>query len=70
MAEQDRDYLTASEVAAALDLPLRTVQYRLRRGLMRGVAVNRRLWLVPRAEVERWRGEGKLRPGPKPRSEE
>ena len=70
MAEQERDYLTASEAAAALGLPLRTVQYRLRRGLMRGVAVNPRLWLVPRAEVERWQRQGKLRPGPKPRSAE
>ena len=70
MAEQERDYLTASEAAAALELPLRTVQYRLRRGIMQGVPVNARLWLVPRAEVERWRGQGKLRPGRKPRSAE
>ena len=70
MSEHERDYLTASEAASMLGLPLRTVRYRLQRGIMRGVAVNPRLWLVPRAEVERWRGEGKLRPGPKPRSAE
>jgi excisionase family DNA binding protein len=70
MTELQRDYLTAGQAAAALGLPLRTVRYRLQQGLMRGVLVSPRLWLVPRAEVERWRGHGKLQPGPKRRSQE
>jgi hypothetical protein len=30
---------------------------------MQGVKVNPRLWLVPRDEVDRWRGKGRLKPG-------
>jgi excisionase family DNA binding protein len=67
MSDLERDYLTAAEAAAILGLPGRTVRYRLERGIMRGVAVNPRLWLVPRAEVERWRAVGTLRAGRKPR---
>jgi len=62
-----RDYMTVSEVAAALGAPARTIAYRLKRGLMRGERVTSRLWLVPRDEVERWQGRGKLPPGRKPR---
>ena len=69
MSDAERDYLTAAEAAALLGLPGRTVRYRLERGIMRGVAVNPRLWLVPRAEVERWREVGHLRKRRKPRSE-
>ena len=39
---------------------------RVRRGLMAGLNVNGRLLLIPRHEVEAWRGRGRLRPGPKP----
>jgi excisionase family DNA binding protein len=66
MSKVERDYLTVSETARALGLPLRTVRYRLQHGIMRGIAVSPRLWLVPRAEVEHWQGRGKLRPGRKP----
>ncbi len=69
MSDTERDFLTAAEAAAALGLPGRTVRNRLQRGIMRGVAVNPRLWLVSRAEVERWREVGKLPPGRKPRPE-
>jgi excisionase family DNA binding protein len=68
MSDQSRDYLTALEAAAELGIPLRTLTYRLRQGLMRGEAVSPRLWLIPHAEVERWRGRGKLRPGRKPKT--
>jgi excisionase family DNA binding protein len=66
MSENERDYLTAAEAAAILGLPGRTVRNRLQRGIMRGVAVHHRLWLVPRDEVERWRDRGKLPSGRKP----
>jgi excisionase family DNA binding protein len=67
----ERDYITISEAAAELGIPPRTLAYRLERGLMRGERVNARLWLVPRSEVEQWRGVGRLRPGrrPNPRPE-
>jgi excisionase family DNA binding protein len=67
MDELRRDYLTATEVATSLNLPLRTVHYRLQKGLMQGIRMGPRAWLVSRDEVERWRGKGKLPPGPKPR---
>jgi len=55
--------LTAAEAAAMLGLPGRTVRNRLQRGIMQGIAVNPRLWLVSRGEIERWREVGRLRPG-------
>jgi excisionase family DNA binding protein len=56
----DRDFLTVAEAAAVLGLPERTISYRLQKGFMRGERAGRRLWLIPRAEVERWRGRGAL----------
>jgi excisionase family DNA binding protein len=56
----DRDYLTIKEAAAILDVPGRTIAYRLQKGFMQGEQVNPRLWLIARAEVERWKGRGAL----------
>lgn len=70
MSDAERDLLTAAEAAAILGLPGRTVRHRLQRGIMRGVAVNPRLWLISRAEVERWRAVGKLPPGRRPRAQQ
>ncbi len=67
MPEQESEYLTPGQAARFLDVPLRTIQYRLQHGLMQGVVLSPRVHLIPRAEVERWRKQGKLRPGPKPR---
>ena len=61
-----RELLTVTETAAELGLTVRGVQERLRRGLMRGERVSPRLWMVPRAEVERWKALGRQRPGRKP----
>ena len=57
---------TVAEVAELLGLSVRGVAHRLERGQMKGVKVNPRLWLVPRDEVEAWKGRGKLPPGRKP----
>ena len=65
---QDRDLLTIAEAAQTLGLTPRAVLNRIERGEMQGERVNPRLWLIPRGEVERWKGRGKLRPGPKPGS--
>jgi excisionase family DNA binding protein len=67
---EDRDLLTVDEAAAALGVSAHAIRKRLLRGLMRGESIGsgrRRLWLIPRAEVERWRGVGQLKRGPKPR---
>jgi excisionase family DNA binding protein len=62
--------VTVTEAAAQLGLSARAVAYRLERGMMQGVKVNPRLWLVPSDEVERWRGRGRLPPGRKPKTAE
>ena len=65
-----RDLLTVAETAQELGLTVRGVQERLRRGLMRGERVSPRLWMIPRAEVERWRTLGRQKPGRKPKGEQ
>ena len=66
---EERELLTLQEVATELGLPVRTVQNRVRSGRMAGERVHPRLWMVPRSELDRWRGRGRLKPGPKPRGE-
>ncbi len=67
---EERDLLTVDEAATALGVSAHAIRKRLLRGLMRGESIGsgrRRLWLIPRAEVDRWRGVGQLKRGPKPR---
>jgi len=66
---KERELLTLHEVAKELGLPVRTVQNRVHAGTMRGERVHARLWMVPRDELDRWRGVGKLKPGPKTATE-
>lgn len=61
--------LTVVEAADALGLTVRGVQDRLKRGLMTGERVSPRLWMIPRAEVERWKEVGRLKRGRKPKTE-
>jgi len=58
--------LTVQEAAVELGITVRGVQERLRRGAMQGERVTPQLWLIPRAEVERWKALGRQRPGRKP----
>lgn len=69
MVEGVRDLLTVAEAASELGLTVRGVQDRLLRGLMRGERVSPRLWMISRAEVERWKTLGRQRPGRKPKKE-
>ena len=57
--------VTVTEAASVLGLSGAAINKRLQRGEMRGVKVNARLWLIPPDELDRWRGKGKLKPGPK-----
>ena len=60
------DYLTVSQAAELLGISPRGVRQRIDRGEMQAVRVNPRLLMIPREEVERWQGRGKLKSGPKP----
>ncbi len=59
------DEMTAAEAADELGLTLRGVQYRLKRSILTGRLVAGRVWLIPRAEVDRAKREGRLPPGPR-----
>ena len=58
-----------AEAARELGLTRRAILARIERGEMRAERVHPKLWLIPIDEVDRWRGRGKLKPGPKPRKE-
>ena len=58
--------MTIAEASRVLGLHHATVHRRLQSGVMRGERVHEKLWLIPREEVERFRGVGKLKRGPKP----
>jgi excisionase family DNA binding protein len=62
------EYLTVAQAADVLGLSVRAVRNRIERGEMQAVRMNPRLLLIARSEVERWQGQGKMKPGPKPRN--
>jgi excisionase family DNA binding protein len=63
------DHVTVAQAAEELGLTPDGVRDRIQRGLMHAVRVNPRLLMIPREEVERWKGKGKLKTGPKPKRE-
>jgi excisionase family DNA binding protein len=63
----EHDELTVAQAAAELGITPATLRARLQRGVMQGRSLAGRVWLIPRAEVERWRPRGHLRPGRHPR---
>lgn len=60
------DLLTVAEAAEAMGIGRQGVHDRIRAGMIQAVKPSARLLLIPRAEVERFRGVGKLPTGPKP----
>ncbi len=64
------EYMTVAQAAAELGMSARAVRNRIERGEMKAERLNPRLLLIPRAEVDRWRVIGRLRPGPKPRRQQ
>ena len=59
--------MTVAQAAEALGMSPRGIRERIDRGEIQAIRVNRRLLMIPLAEVDRWRGRGRLKPGPKPR---
>lgn len=59
--------MTVKEAAAALDVPIPTIQRRLQKGHMQGEKIGRD-WVIKNEEVERWKGR-RVNPGPKGKSE-
>lgn len=54
---------TVPQAAKELGLTRRGVLFRLTAGTMQGIKVSPKLWLIPAAEVDRWRELGKARQG-------
>ena len=62
--------VTATEAADALGISRYAVLKRIASGHFPGaVRATKRLWLIPREDVERAKETGRLRPGRKPRQE-
>ena len=59
------ELLTVQQAADELGLSRRGVQNRIDRGEMQATRVGARVWVIARAEVERWRALGRQRPGRK-----
>jgi excisionase family DNA binding protein len=57
------DDLTVKQAAAELGIPARTILHRLKTGKMRGQQLAGWQWVIPREEVERWRGQPRIKPG-------
>lgn len=51
-----------ADAAREMGISRRALQDRIARGDVKAERMNPRLWLVPRAEVERWKGRGKMKP--------
>jgi excisionase family DNA binding protein len=61
------DYMTVADAAKALEVSGRAIRARIAAGQMHAEQVNPRLWMIPLAEVERWKAIGRLKRGPAPR---
>jgi excisionase family DNA binding protein len=63
------EYMTVSEAARALGVTDRAIHKRITSGHMRAERYGERAVLIPVEEVERWRELGRMKPGPKRRTE-
>jgi excisionase family DNA binding protein len=64
------EYVTVDEAAELLALTVWGIRERIRRGDMRAVRLGKRVWAIPREEVDRWKVLGRQKPGPKRRREQ
>jgi excisionase family DNA binding protein len=65
--ERTAGLLTVSEAARELGLSRQALYHRLHSGLLHGLRIGQRAWVIPAGEVERAKQEGPLRRGPRPR---
>lgn len=61
--------MSVSEAATAIGISVTALYDRIRSGQVQAERIGKRVLLVPQTEVERLRGSGKMRPGPKPKKE-
>ena len=61
--------MTIAGAVRVLGLHRATVHRRLQAGVMHGERIHAKLWLIPRAELERWRDKGRLPTSP-PRTDQ
>ena len=61
------EYVTVTEAARELGLTVWGVRRRIERGEMHAERLGAKVWAIPRDELERWRGVGKLKAGRKPK---
>ncbi len=60
--------MSVREAAQEIGISERALQRRIRTGIVRAQRVGARVWVIPLSEVDRLRGSGRLKPGPKPRT--
>jgi excisionase family DNA binding protein len=56
--------MTVEEAARQLGVPARTIHYWLQTKWLRGRNIRGRIWLIPPAEIERVKQQGRPRRGP------
>lgn len=54
-------HMTLVEAAAALGLSVSALRTRAEKGYIQAEKVGPRMWLIPRDEVEKWKGKGRLK---------
>ncbi len=59
-------YMSVSDAAAAMGISVTALYDRIRNGQVKAERIGRRVLVIPEAEVERLRGAGRMKPGPKP----
>ena len=60
-------YMTVTEAAREMGISERALHNRIKAGTVTAERFGARVWMIPATEVQRFRGAGRLRPGPKPR---
>ena len=61
--------MTVTQAAEAMGISVTALYDRIRAGKVQADRVGQRVLLIPESEVDRWREVGRLKPGPKPRTE-
>lgn len=59
------DVYTVAAAARELGITEQALRHRIRRGEVRAQRIGARLWVIEKEEVERWRNQGRLKPGRK-----